>query len=110
MAGTAASRRRRSFSAVLRRYGWSYIFVLPTFSLFVVFTLLPVVQGLVLSLQNVRVTGGEFIGLANFEALAADLVFVQVVGDTSRYGTVVVGGEIALALVVCRLLQPSGAQ
>src|SRR2546428_10377319 len=77
MIATAAPRQRRSFAAVLRRYGWSYIFVLPTFSLFVVFTLLPVVQGLVLSLQNARVTGGEFIGLANFETLAADPVFIQ---------------------------------
>jgi len=84
MSATAASRRRRSFAAVLRRYGWSYIFVLPTFSLFVVFTLLPVVQGLVLSLQNARVTGGEFIGLANFETLAADPVFIQAVGTRGR--------------------------
>ena len=108
MSATAASRRRRSFAAVLRRYGWSYIFVLPTFSLFVVFTLLPVVQGLVLSLQNARVTGGEFIGLANFETLAADPVFIQAVGNTILYATVVVAAQITLALVVASLIQPLG--
>jgi len=94
---TAAPRRRRGLAAVLRRYGWSYIFVLPTFSLFVVFTLLPVAQGLVLSLQNARVTGGEFIGLANFETLAADPVFIQAVGNTILYATVVVAAQITLA-------------
>src|SRR5207245_3048432 len=72
MSATAASRRRRSFAAVLRRYGWSYIFVLPTFSLFVVFTLLPVVQVLVLSLQNGLVTGGEVVGVATFDTVADD--------------------------------------
>src|SRR5882762_2551647 len=84
MIATAAPRRRRGLAAVLRRYGWSYIFVLPTFSLFIVFTLLPVVQGLILSLQNARVTGGEFIGLANFETLAADPVFIQAVGPRAH--------------------------
>src|SRR5881409_3562268 len=108
MIATAAPRRQRSFAAALRRYGWSYIFVLPTFSLFVVFTLLPVVQGLVLSLQNARVTGGEFIGLANFETLANDPVFVQAVGNTILYATVVVAAQITLALIVASLIQPLG--
>lgn len=108
MIATAAPRRRRGLAAVLRRHGWSYLFVLPTFSLFVVFTLLPVVQGLVLSLQNARVTGGEFIGLANFETLAADPVFIQAVGNTVLYATVVVAAQITLALVVASLIQPLG--
>ena len=108
MIATAAPRRRRSLAASLRRYGWSYLFILPTFSLFVVFTLLPVVQGLVLSLQNARVTGGEFVGLANFETLAADPVFIQAVGNTILYATVVVAAQITLALVVASLIQPLG--
>src|SRR5256886_7758957 len=107
---TAAPRRRRSLAAALRRYGWSYLFVLPTFSLFVVFTLLPVIQGLVLSLQNARVTGGEFIGLANFETLAADPVFIQAVGNTILYATIVVAAQITLALVVASLIQPLGGR
>src|SRR2546430_16499005 len=106
MLATAAARRRRSFSAVLRRYGWLYIFVLPTFSLFVVFTLLPVVQGLVLSLQNARVTGGEFIGLANFESLAADPVFIQAVGNPILYATALVAGQSTSALLAASPLSP----
>src|SRR2546429_1997561 len=91
---TAAPRRRRGLAAVLRRYGWSYLFVFPTFSLFVVFTLLPVVQGLVLSLQNARVTGGEVIGLANFEALAADPGLIQAVVNSGFYAIVAAPAEI----------------
>jgi len=97
-------------TAALRRYGWSYLFVLPTFALFVVFTLLPVVQGLALSLQNARVTGGEFIGIANFVTLAEDPVFRQALGNTILYTTVVVAAQVTLALVVASLIQPLGAR
>jgi len=97
-------------SAALRRHGWSYLFVLPTFSLFVVFTLLPVAQGLVLSLQDARVTGGSFIGLANFATLADDPVFRQALGNTVLYATVVVAAQVTLALVVASLIQPLGAK
>jgi multiple sugar transport system permease protein len=95
-------------SAALRRHGWSYLFVLPTFALFVVFTLLPVAQGLVLSLQDARVTGGSFIGLANFGTLADDPVFRQAVGNTVLYATVVVAAQVTLALIVASLIQPLG--
>jgi multiple sugar transport system permease protein len=94
--------------AALRRYGWSYLFVLPTFSLFVVFTLLPVVQAFVLSLQNARIVGGEWIGLQNFVTLAEDPVFRQALGNTILYSLVVVAAQLTLALVVASLIQPLG--
>jgi multiple sugar transport system permease protein len=97
-------------TAALRRHGWSYLFVLPTFSLFVVFTLLPVAQGLVLSLQDARVTGGSFIGLANFGTLADDSVFRQALGNTVLYATVVVAAQVTFALIVASLIQPLGAR
>jgi len=97
-------------TAALRRHGWSYLFVLPTFSLFVLFTLLPVAQGLVLALQDARVTGGTFIGLANFGTLADDQVFRQALGNTVLYATVVVAAQVTLALVVASLIQPLGAR
>ena len=97
-------------TAALRRHGWSYLFVLPTFSLFVVFTLLPVAQGLVLSLQDARVTGGSFIGLANFGTLVDDPVFRQALGNTVLYATVVVAAQVTLALIVASLIQPLGTK
>ena len=96
-------------SATLRRHAWSYVFVLPTFSLFVVFTLLPVAQAFALSLQNATVVGGEWIGLGNFATLAADPVFRQALGNTVLYATVVVAAQVTLALVVASLIQPLGA-
>ena len=94
--------------AALRRHGWSYLFVLPTFSLFVVFTLIPVLQAFGLSLQSARITGGEWIGLQNFVTLAEDPVFRQALGNTVLYSMVVVAAQLTLALVVASLIQPLG--
>ncbi len=94
--------------AALRRHGWSYLFVLPTFSLFVVFTLLPVVQAFALSLQSATVVGGEWIGLENYATLAEDPVFRQALGNTVLYTVVVVAAQVVLALVVASLIQPLG--
>ncbi|MBA2370692.1 MAG: carbohydrate ABC transporter permease [Candidatus Limnocylindria bacterium] len=94
--------------AALRRHGWSYLFVLPTFSLFVVFTLLPVAQAFALSLQSASVVGGEWIGFENFATLAEDPVFRQALGNTVLFTVVVVAAQIVLALVVASLIQPLG--
>ena len=94
--------------AALRRHGWSYLFVLPTFSLFVVFTLLPVAQAFALSLQSASVAGGEWIGFENFATLAEDPVFRQALGNTVLFTVVVVAAQIVLALVVASLIQPLG--
>jgi multiple sugar transport system permease protein len=96
--------------AALRRHGWSYLFVLPTFSLFVVFTLIPVLQAFGLSLQSARIVGGEWIGLQNFVTLAEDPVFRQALGNTLLYSMVVVAAQLTLALVVASLIQPLGAK
>ncbi|HEX4744303.1 MAG TPA: sugar ABC transporter permease [Candidatus Limnocylindria bacterium] len=96
--------------AALRRHAWSYLFVLPTFSVFVVFTLLPVGQAFLLSLQSARITGGEWIGLANFVTLAEDPVFRQALGNTILYSTIVVAAQLTLAMVVASLIQPLGAR
>ena len=94
--------------AALRRHGWSYLFVLPTFSLFVVFTLLPVVQAFALSLQSARVASSEWVGLQNFVTLAEDPVFRQALGNTILYSAIVVAAQLTLALVVASLIQPLG--
>src|SRR5438093_11037707 len=78
-----------TMGAAVRRHVWSYLFVLPTFALFVVFTLVPVVQAFVLSLQSARTVGVDFIGLQNFVPLAEDPVFRQPVGTSVLYSAVV---------------------
>src|SRR5437867_11855389 len=92
-----------TMGAAVRRHAWSYLFVLPAFALFVVFTLVPVLQAFVLSLQSARIVGGEFIGLGNFVTLAEAPVFRQALGNTILYSAVVLPATRTLALVVASL-------
>lgn len=92
--------------ATLRRHGWSYLFVLPTFSLFAVFTLLPVILGFALSVQNATIVGGDWVGLENYATLVDDPTFRQALGNTVLYTVVVVAAQLVLALVVASLISP----
>jgi multiple sugar transport system permease protein len=76
--------------------------------LFVVFTLLPVVQAFALSLQSARIASSEWVGMQNFVTLAEDPVFRQALGNTVFYSLVVVAAQLTLALVVASLIQPLG--
>lgn len=89
-----------------QRHGWSYLFVLPTFGFFVVFTLIPVVQAFALSFQDATIVESQFIGLGNFVTLANDPVFRQALWNTILFTVVTVAAQIFLALLVAGLLQP----
>src|SRR5947207_9723522 len=92
--------------AFARKHGWSYVFIAPTIFFFLLFTLVPVVQAFLLSLQNATIVGGTFTGLDNFIQLARDPVFIKSVANTILYTLIVVAAQIALALIIAGLLQP----
>src|SRR5713226_10685584 len=92
--------------ALARKHAWSYIFIFPTLAFFALFTLIPVVQAFVLSLQNATIVGGTFVGFDNFVTLARDPIFLKAVGNTILYTLIVVAAQISLALLIAGLLQP----
>lgn len=94
----------------LRRYGWSYAFVLPTFAFFVVFTLVPVAQAFVLSFQNATIVESTWVGLDNFGTLARDPVFLKALINTVLYTVITVSAQIGLALLIAGLMQPLPAR
>ncbi len=96
--------------ALARKHAWSYIFILPTLAFFALFTLIPVVQAFVLSLQNATIVGGTFVGLDNFVTLARDPIFLKAVGNTILYTLIVVTAQISVALLIAGLLQPLPAR
>ncbi len=63
--------------ASARKHAWSYFFIAPTLAFFVLFTLVPVIEALALSLQNATIVGGTFVGLENFVTLARYLPLVN---------------------------------
>ena len=60
-----------------------YLFLLPNFLGFMVFTLIPVILSLALSLVNWdMLSAPKFVGLSNFINLMRDPLFWQCVGNT----------------------------
>ncbi|MCA9903969.1 MAG: sugar ABC transporter permease [Anaerolineae bacterium] len=72
--------RRRSHSATPRWLG--YAFVLPLMLWLAATILLPLIQSIILSVQDVRIIGtpGEFIGLANYERILSSSRFWDALG------------------------------
>lgn len=86
-----------------------YLFVLPWIIGFAVFTAFPIINSLVLSFNQTRITATgidrEFIGLGNFrEIFSTDIAFIREVGSFSIISVVAVPIIVILALVISLLL------
>jgi multiple sugar transport system permease protein len=95
----------------IRRYGWSYAFVLPSMTTFTLFVLVPVVWSFLISLQDYRLRGGStWVGLDNYAAAFTTQsgVFVTALGNTLYYTVLTVTANIFVALILSSLIQPLG--
>jgi ABC-type sugar transport system permease subunit len=95
----------RSFAGRLSEFQWApYLFLIPTVGLLFVFSVLPMIYGVWMSLQNVDVVRGtsSFIGLENYLRLFHDGQFGLSVLNTAWYTLTVVPlivvGSIAIAV------------
>jgi ABC-type glycerol-3-phosphate transport system permease component len=61
-----------------RKHAWSYIFTAPTLALFALFTLIPVVQAFVLSLQNATIEFNTDYGMLMTGAAVAAIPMMLV--------------------------------
>ena len=96
---------RRSSSGWLSEFKWApYLFLIPTVGLLFVFSVLPMIYGVWMSLQNLDVVRGtsNFIGLGNYLRLFHDGQFGLSVLNTAWYTLTVVPliviGSIAIAV------------
>lgn len=104
-AATASAQQRKR----LRKQLPNYLFILPHYLFFAVFLLYPIFRGLQISLYDWRImlTEQEFIGLANYEALAKDAIFREALGNTGYFMVLTVAINIVLALLVATALKHS---
>jgi multiple sugar transport system permease protein len=100
-----------AFSRFFRKYGWSYVFVLPSMLVFGVFTLAPVVWAFIISFQDFSPRrGGEWIGFQNYVTAftSQDGVFVKAIWNTAIYAGITVTANVFIALILASLIQPLG--
>ena len=103
--------RPRAPAAGVRRSRWSNgLFVLPFVALYAVLVLVPLVQGMWISLHEHDLLSDEhtFIGLENFANLADDEYFVQVAWNTLRFVAISVPVFVVLSLALALALNRPG--
>lgn len=84
------------------RYGWA--FIATAFLLYLVFTIYPAVESLMMAFQSLE--GGEYIfaGLKNFKRMFGDAVFLQSLKNTFLYMALQVPVMLMMALVIAVML------
>lgn len=80
-------------------------FMAPALALYFAIIVYPLVQGLVLSVTNSKIgNAGDFVGAANYAAMAKDGDVIRALGVTVAYAVVVVIAQNAIGLVLARAL------
>ena len=97
-----AQRRKR-----LRKQLPNYLFILPHYFFFAVFLIYPIFRGIQISLYDwkIMLTEQRFIGLANYQALIKDKVFLEAMGNTIEFMALTVLINVALALLIASALK-----
>ena len=94
-----------------KQYGWSYAFILPTMTTFVVFTLFPMVWSFVISFQQYSlVRGGRWVDplWANYVDAFTMFggIFITAIRNTTLYSLFTVTTNIMVGLILASLIQP----
>jgi multiple sugar transport system permease protein/raffinose/stachyose/melibiose transport system permease protein len=106
-----AALRRGPGAKRLRRALIGYGFMLPALLLIGLFTLLPFVQGVVLSFQSWDGVGATaFVGLSNYQRVFADNIFWASMVNVAKFGLIgfLLGNALSLALAVAVNANPIG--
>ena len=90
-----------------RRFLTPWVFLAPALAVALIFHIFPFFRTIQLSFTDFRLaSGGEYVGLENFGALASSEVFWLSAGNTLLYVIVVVPLLVVLPLLLALLVQP----
>lgn len=97
----------------IKKYGWSYFFILPSLLTFTIFTFIPVLWSFIISFQEYSlVRGGKWVTpiYANYAEAFTMMngIFVTAISNTILYSIFTVTAAIFLGLVLASLIQPLG--
>lgn len=95
----------------IKKYGWSYLFILPSLLTFAVFTLFPVLWSFVISFQDYSlVRGGKWVTpfYANYTQSFTMMngLFGVAIRNTLLYTLITVTANILVGLMIASLIQP----
>ncbi|GIP31915.1 carbohydrate ABC transporter permease [Paenibacillus sp. J2TS4] len=85
---------------------WAYFFLLPAYFFFVIFTLLPLIQGVGFSFYDVKLNTREFVGLQHYIALYHDDAFWKALINTLLITLGVVPAVVVISILVAVVVYP----
>lgn len=82
-----------------------YMFILPCLVIFILFMVYPIIDSLLLSLQEFKAGEYTFVGLKNYKVMFSDPIFYKALGNTFLYLIVQVPVMITLALLIAVIIE-----
>lgn len=88
----------------LERNNAAYIMILPSYLVYVVFTLIPIVWTIVMSFTDYNLKDANFVGLSNYKRMLGDTLFRSSVWHTLQYTVMTIPFAMGLGLALAMLL------
>lgn len=87
---------------------YGYIFLIPWFLFFAVFTAFPFLYGFFVSFTNFTLKSMDFVGLENYQTMFSDQAFLTSLVVTFKYAIILIPFTVGISLLVARILQDRG--
>ena len=95
-----------SFVNRLYRDRYGYLFIAPSYLVFIIFLFLPVLGAIALAFFDTNFVQYTWIGLDNFRKLSTNPGFLKAVKNTFAYVAIVVPITMAISLTIAALIRP----
>jgi multiple sugar transport system permease protein len=95
---------QRLLSRRARGIFWGYFFIFPSLLAFLIFSLYPMLDSIVLSFQRLRLTGREWVGIENYLRLLDEPAFFKILTNTLLYALAIVPFGVLLSLTMAALI------
>ena len=103
---------QRLLSRRARGIFWGYFFIFPSLLAFLIFSLYPMLDSIILSFQRLKLTGREWVGIENYLRLLDEPAFFKILTNTFLYALLIVPFGVLLSLTMATLIfrLPAAAQ
>jgi multiple sugar transport system permease protein len=95
---------QRLLSRRARGVFWGYFFIFPSLLAFLIFSLYPMLDSIILSFQRLRLTGREWVGIQNYLRLLDEPAFFRILSNTFLYALLIVPFGVLLSLIMAVLI------
>lgn len=99
---------KTSISTQVKKHLPAYLFLLPKLILFIAFIAIPVVWAFILSFQEYKIFGSEWVGLENYIKVFQSEAFYIALKNTFLFTLVTVPFNVISALLIASLIHPLG--